>query len=87
MIQVTICLFSVLQTIMFEENKKIFFFGKKYECLRMPNHNLSLENWHSVYQSVNADKVYNFFDVFMKHCITSCPLQRITISRKPAKIN
>ena len=62
-----------------KENKKNFFYEtKNHECLRMLNHNLSFENWHSGNKAVNVDEAYdNLFDVFMKHYNTPCPIVNV----------
>ena len=68
------------------KRKKCFLGNKNHECLRMPNHNLNFENWHSVYIAVNVDDAYdNFFDVFMEHYHTSCPI--VKVLRKNEKNN
>ena len=52
----------------------------------MLNHNLSFENWHSFYKAITVDDVYdNFFNIFITHCNTSCPMAKVV--HKSEKLN
>ena len=52
----------------------------------MLNHKLSLENWHSGYKAITVDETYdNFFDIFMMHYNTSCPIVKVV--HKSEKLN
>ena len=44
----------------------------------MLNHNLSLENWHSVYKAITVDEaIDNFLDIFMMRYNTYCPIVKM----------
>ena len=78
---------TVLHAMRLKENKESFLYRRKdHEYVGMLNHNLSLENWHSVYKAITADEAYdNFYDIFMMYDNASCPIVKVV--HKSEKLN
>ena len=68
-----------------KENKRSFLYRRKnHEYLRLLNHNLSFENWHSVHKAVNVNEAYDNF--FMEHHNTSFPIVKV-VHKNESQIN